>query len=386
MRTDHQEEPIIKFVDQTLQHALQKSASDIHIEPFATHCRIRYRQDGVLYQIAEITPLFAARVITRLKIMAQLNIAERRLPQDGRFQIGEPMSADIRMSCCPTIFGEKIVLRLAPAENSRLEINELGFTNEQQKIFLEKISSAQGIILVTGPTGSGKTATLYAALRLLNTSEKNISTIEDPVEIQLAGINQVNINPKIGLDFATALRTFLRQDPDILMLGEIRDQETAAIAVQAAQTGHLVLTTLHTNSALETFHRLQSLGLETYQLSHAITLIISQRLARKLCPLCKTPATLSTATQFEIDLTEGHEAYTAQGCAHCLYGYRGRTGIYEFLTLNETTLQQLVNNKDTAAVNHYLLQNGFLSLRAAGLAKVREGITSYAEINRIISP
>lgn len=356
------EEPLIRFVDIIIQNALQKSASDIHIEPYKTICRIRYRQDGILYEIAEIPGKLASRLVTRLKVMAQLDISERRLPQDGHFQITQAGVIDVRINTCPTLFGEKVVLRLLDARKTSMEINSLGFTADQKKIFLEKISQPQGLILVTGPTGSGKTMTLYSALRHLNISEKNISTVEDPVEIQLAGINQVNINPKIGLHFATALRTFLRQDPDILMVGEIRDPETAEIAIQAAQTGHLVLSTVHTNSALETLARLQSMGIAPYHLSRSISLIISQRLIRKLCQHCRH----------------------AQACEHCLDGYQGRVGIYEFLPMTEAIAQLILSGAATQTISAQLQGQGFLSLRQIAMEKVKLGITSLSEINRVL--
>ncbi len=364
------EEPLIKFVDNIIRHALQKFASDIHIEPFENECRIRYRQDGILYFIAEIPAQFASRVVTRLKVMAGLDIAERRLPQDGRFQL-EPDHIDLRINICPTVQGEKAVLRILDGRKGVLDIDELGFTAKQKNLFLENISRPQGMVLVTGPTGSGKTVTLYSALRYLNTSDKNISTIENPVEIHMHGINQVNINPKIGLHFATALRTFLRQDPDIMMVGEIRDFETADIAIQAAQTGHLILSSVHTNSAIETFTRLQTMGVETYHLTHCISLIIAQRLARKLCQHCKTPDTIG---------------YIARGCEQCLDGYRGRTGIYEFLPLTETIAALFLAGASKRRITEAAAREGWLTLLTAGFEKVKDGITSLSEINRIIKP
>jgi type IV pilus assembly protein PilB len=362
------EEPLIKFVDNIIRHALQKSASDIHIEPFEKECRIRYRQDGILYPIAEIPAQFAARVVTRLKVMAALDIAERRLPQDGRFQL-EPDSIDLRINICPTVHGEKAVLRILDGRKAVLDIDALGFTASQKTIFIEKISRPQGMVLVTGPTGSGKTVTLYSALRYLNTSDKNISTIENPVEIHMHGINQVNINPKIGLHFAAALRTFLRQDPDIMMVGEIRDVETAEIAIQAAQTGHLILSSVHTNSAIDTFTRLQTMGIETYHLAHSISLIIAQRLARKLCPHCKSPDAVG---------------FKANGCELCLEGYQGRTGIYEFLPLTENITPLFLAGAPKQTIIDAAHCEGLLTLQAAGFEKIKAGITSLTEINRII--
>lgn len=281
--TDH----IINYVNELFANAINNSISDIHIEPFEHHCRIRFRRDGLLHEAASLPPHLSTQIIARLKIMAELNIAEKRLPQDGRIKTFHHNKIDIRINTCPTLFGEKIVLRLPSCNQASLNIQTLGTTEQQTAQLLHSLSKPQGLILVTGPTGSGKTMTLYSALQHLNTIEKNISTIEDPVEIQLDNINQINIRPHIGLNFATALRTLLRQDPDIIMLGEIRDHETAIIAVQAAETGHLVLSTLHTNSAIESLSRLHSLGISPYHLIHSTSLIIAQRLVRKLCVHCK---------------------------------------------------------------------------------------------------
>ena len=361
------DEPLIRFVDHMILHAIQQAASDIHIEPYETNSRIRYRQDGMLFEITQIPAQLASRLITRLKVLARLDITERRLPQDGRLQIH---NIDIRINSCPTLFGEKIVLRLLNSKNNSLEINDLGFSELQKNIFLKKISQPQGLILVTGPTGSGKTVTLYTALNYLNTSEKNILTVEDPVEIQLNGINQVNINPKIGLDFSNTLRTFLRQDPDIIMVGEIRDHETAKIAVQAAQTGHLVLSTLHTNSAIETLSRLQSMGIASYNIINSISLIIAQRLIRKLCDICKQPDTFSTY-------------FRAIGCDHCLQGYQGRIGIYEFLPISDKIAGLILSEANSIILTEQAKQEGFITLRDAGFEKVTQGVTSLTELNRV---
>jgi type IV pilus assembly protein PilB len=369
--SSHYDEPLIKFVDNILLHALQKSASDIHIEPYESHCRIRYRLQGILYTITEINSTLATRLITRLKVMAQLNIAERRLPQDGHFQImlaAAPI--DVRLNTCPTLFGEKIVLRILDTRHLTLAIDRLGFTPPQLTLFLAKISEPQGLILVTGPTGSGKTVTLYSALNYLNKPSKNISTVEDPVEIRLPGINQVNIHPKIGLDFATILRTFLRQDPDIIMLGEIRDAETAMIATQAAQTGHLVLSTVHTNNAIETLARLTTLGVT----ANNISLILAQRLLRILCDACKIPDKTISASSI----------YQALGCPQCLNGYVGRTAVYEVLTITEELTELLANTSNTQAMQNYLQQNGFVNLQDAAFAMVNRGHTSLHEMHRVL--
>jgi type IV pilus assembly protein PilB len=361
-----QDESLINLVDQIISHAIQQSSSDIHIEPFLHSCRIRYRRDGMLYEVTAIPANLALQFITRLKVMAQLDITERRLPQDGRFKFH---AIDVRINTCPTLHGEKIVLRLLNANNISLDFTTLGFNEKQKNLFLQKISKPQGMVLVTGPTGSGKTITLYSALNQLNTIEKNISTVEDPIEIQLNGINQININSKIGLTFANALRTLLRQDPDILMVGEIRDQETAAMAIQAAQTGHLVLSTLHTNNALETITRLKSMGVTLHDIINSVSLIISQRLLRKLCPHCK-----------QSDKT----IFYASSCPYCLNGYHGRVGIYEFLPLTKKITDLLLTKKNSAAISQQLQQTGYTTLHEAGMHKVQQGITSMLELNRVV--
>lgn len=376
------DEPLIKFVDHLILHARQQSASDIHIEPFEKCCRIRYRQDGILYLISEIPLHLAIRLATRLKVMAKLNIAERRLPQDGRFHCHQ---TDIRMNTCPTLFGEKIVLRLLDTNKSTLDISQLGFTEKQHTLFIDKISQPQGLILVTGPTGSGKTTTLYSALQYLNHSEKNISSAEDPIEIQINGINQVAINPKINFDYATALRSFLRQDPDILMVGEIRDYETADIAIQAAQTGHLVLSTLHTNSAVETLSRLQLIGIPIYNLINSISLIVAQRLIRKLCNVCKQPEKKSIKMLKNLNLPEESYFYRAVGCTKCLKGYQGRLGIYEILVMTEEISSLFSSHTHPTIFLSHLKQTGFDSLYDSGLKKVMDGTTSLTELNRVLN-
>lgn len=369
-----EDEPLIQFANNLIKNAIQQSASDIHIEPQRDHYRIRYRQDGILQKITEIPMQSGARLIARLKVLAKLDIAERRLPQDGRFHLHH---IDIRLSTCPTLFGEKIVLRLLDTHHTALDIETLGFTEDQRQVFLQKISQPQGLILVAGPTGSGKTVTLYSALQHLNTLQKNISTAEDPIEIQLSGINQVNINPKIGLHFSTILKTFLRQDPDILMVGEIRDQETAEIAIQAAQTGHLVFSTIHANNVYESLVRLQSMGIPTYHLLHSIALLISQRLVRKLCVHCKQLNMISAADLIELGFHLDHanaiDIYRAANCAECNQGYQGRTGIFELLPITED-ITQLEN------IHHKKIS----SLRQIGFEKIKSGITSIAELNRVI--
>lgn len=346
--TEPDDGPISKFVAKLLDDAILQGVSDIHIEPFPQFCRLRFRRDGLLYEVATTPPHFATRVITRLKIMAHLNIAERRLPQDGRLQ---HCGMDIRINTCPTLSGEKMVLRLLNASKMKLDMNALGLTDVQQELFLDKLTQPQGLILVTGPTGSGKTITLYSALHFLNQIEKNISSVEDPVEIEFTGINQVNVNARIGLDFASVLRSLLRQDPDIIMIGEIRDAQTAAIAIQAAQTGHLVLSTLHTNNAMETITRLQSMNIASHHIN-TISLIIAQRLVRKLCVHCK-----------KISHQHAFTSYVPVGCHHCYQGYHERIAIFELMQLHEENQ---------------------MSLREAGMLLVQQGITSYAELLRVI--
>lgn len=358
---EENDEPVIEFVDCLIQEAIQKQVSDIHLEPYQQYCRIRFRCDGLLSLAASVPLALANRIITRLKIMANLNIAERRRPQDGRIKLPLAAHIDIRTNTCPTLYGEKIVLRILDMSHINLKIDSLGMTAAQNNLFHEKLSQPQGLILVTGPTGSGKTVTLYSALHDLNQIEKNISTVEDPVEIELAGINQVNIHPRIGLDFAVVLRSLLRQDPDIILVGEIRDAETANIAMQAAQTGHLVLSSLHTNSAAETIIRLQSIGVSAYHLISSISLIIAQRLVRVLCSHCQ-----------------------GNGCAQCYQGYQGRIGIFELLPVTESIATLILSHANTAQILEKMQQEGCLSLWEAGMEKVRQGITSLAELERVL--
>lgn len=369
------DEPLIQYVNQTIEHAIKEQASDIHIEPYQHYCRIRYRRDGMLYEIAQIPLDLASQFILRLKIMARLDISEQRFPQDGRFQYS---NIDIRMNTCPTLYGEKVVLRLLSDQYFSLNLDALGFNLTQKQLFLNHIAKPHGMILVTGPTGSGKTTTLYAALNHLNTTEKNISTVEDPIEIQCNGINQVAIQPKIGLHYATILRTFLRQDPDIIMIGEIRDSETANIALQAAETGHLVLSTLHTNSAIETLFRLQSMGIEPYKMASSLSLIIAQRLLRKLCVHCKQPEQDSARilTNLHIDPSLTTTLFRAIGCKYCLNGYQGRIAVYEMLA----------NTRDlTDAIFHERsIQHHFQTLHQSGIEKVLDGTISLTELNRVL--
>lgn len=382
--------PVVKFVDDILHDALLKRASDIHFEPFESNYRIRYRLDGILQEIATPPQDWSARVTARIKIMAKLDISERRIPQDGgfKFKLPSSKSIDFRVSTCPTTHGEKVVLRLLNADTAKLSIEALGFSPIQQAHFINAIRRPQGMILVTGPTGSGKTVTLYAALNVLNTSEVNISTVEDPVEIKVFGINQVQINPKTGLTFSSALGAFLRQDPDIIMVGEIRDLETAQIAVKAAQTGHLVLSTLHTNSASQTLNRLINIGIPTFNIAHSISLIIAQRLIRKLCEQCKqlrqdyTPESL-LELGFQTKDIEKIKLYKAIGCSQCTNGYKGRIGVFEVLPMSKELGLLLMSGGNSLGIEKLAQSQGFLTLFQSGLEKIKLGITTLEEVNRV---
>ena len=365
--------PVVGYLHKILQSAIAQGASDIHIEPYDNRCRIRARFDGLLSEIATPPYHMAPRLASRLKILSQCDIAEKRLPQDGRFKITLPhqQTVELRVSTCPTQFGEKVVLRILDPSTTHLQVDNLGLEEHQQTLFLEAVQRPQGLILVTGPTGSGKTVTLYTALHRLNTRDKNIMTIEDPIEMYQAGINQVNINPKAGLHFATALRAFLRQDPDIIMVGEMRDHETADIAIKAAQTGHLVLSTVHTNSAVDTITRLLHLGIAPFHLTSALTLIIAQRLVRCLCPHCK---------QWD----ECSASYTAIGCEHCHQGYKGRTGIYELMPLSPLLCHLIETGQPSTVLEQQLQQEQHCQLRQSARLKVQQGITSLTELQRVL--
>jgi type IV pilus assembly protein PilB len=365
---------IISWVEKMLHDAIQKSASDIHIEPYKTAYRIRFRLDGILHKITQLPLDIGQRVVARLKIMSRLDMAERRLPQDGRFSVDLPSqeNKDCRISVCPTLFGEKIVVRILDAGKVSLDIDDLGLEKNQKKIFLQTIKKPQGMILVTGPTGSGKTVTLYTALNFLNNLEKNICTVEDPVEITLPGINQIHVDLKIQLTFSKVLRSFLRQDPDILMVGEIRDQETAETAIKAAQTGHLVLSTLHTNSAVETLSRLAMLGVSAFNIAHTVQLIIAQRLVRKLCPYCK---------RLKSDVMQGYERV---GCDECTQGYKGRVAVFECLFLSPDICALVVQGKSAQEISEAAKSAGMLGLHEAALNKVSAGVTTLEEIQRVV--
>ena len=386
---DIDDAPIVRFVNKILLDAIKKGASDIHMEPYEKNFRIRFRADGMLHQISSPPPNIANRIISRIKVMAKMDIAERRIPQDGRIKIAltKQQDIDFRVNSCPTLFGEKIVLRILDPTSAQIGIEKLGFEPEQEAIFLNAINRPYGMILVTGPTGSGKTVTLYTALNLLNKVERNICTAEDPVEITVEGINQVNMNVKAGLTFANALRAFLRQDPDIIMVGEIRDLETADIAVKAAQTGHLVLSTLHTNDAPQTINRLMQMGIESFNLVSAVILIIAQRLARCLCEHCKTivhyPDNVLISAGFKAEEIDNLKLYASVGCEHCTAGYKGRIGIFQILTLSDNMRTLILEGGNAIQIAQIAKSEGINDLRASGLNKIRLGITSLEEVDRV---
>lgn len=384
--------PIIRFVNKILVDAIRQGASDIHCEPYDKKYRIRYRVDGVLHVAAEPPYNLGPRITARIKIMAKLDISERRIPQDGKIKLKfHNSSIDFRVNTTPTIHGEKSVLRILDSSAAKLDIDVLGLDDHQKHLLMKNIRLPQGMVLVTGPTGSGKTVTIYSSIRILNRPEVNISTAEDPVEIQLPGINQVHINNKVGLTFASALRAFLRQDPDIVMIGEIRDFETAEVAVKAAQTGHLLLSTLHTNSAAETLARLRNIGIEPYNIAATVELIIAQRLGRKLCTNCKTVydkeanrAQLLTLglTEAEID-DEEIVIYAPVGCNVCTKGYKGRIGFFEFMDITPELEEMIISEATAPEMEKLAMEQGMISLRDSALIALRKGITSIDEVQRV---
>lgn len=383
--------PVVRYVNKILLDAINANASDIHFEPYEKNYRIRFRQDGILRNTTPPPANIAKRLATRLKVMARLNIAEHRVPQDGRIRmpLSQHKAIDFRINTCPTLHGEKIVLRLLDPSSAQIGIDALGFDQQQKQFFLDAIQKPHGMILVTGPTGSGKTVSLYTALNLLNHPQVNIFTVEDPVEIQVPGINQVNVNLKTGLTFAAASRAFLRQDPDIIMVGEIRDLETAEIAIKAAQTGHLVLSTLHTNDASQTLARLAYMGIPTFNIASSINLIIAQRLARRLCDNCKCLEKLPQEALMAAGFTEaeaqcGINTYTATGCAACHgSGYKGRVGIFEVMPISDSMGRLIMQGADAIQIRDQAKQENIADLRTSGLGKVKAGLTSLEEVNRV---
>ncbi|WED26182.1 Flp pilus assembly complex ATPase component TadA [Vibrio sp. DW001] len=380
-------DPISRYINQILLEAMQKRSSDIHFEPYEHKYRIRLRCDGVLVEIDSPPPQLANRLSSRIKVMANLDIAEKRLPQDGRMKhtLTSKQSVDIRVSTLPTLWGEKIVLRLLKTQSVPLDITALGLSQTQMDLYVSAISKPQGLVLITGPTGSGKTISLYTALTYLNTPEKNISTAEDPIEINLLGINQVQMNDKIDLNFTSTLKALLRQDPDIIMIGEIRDIESAEIVIKAAQTGHLVLSTLHTNSASEAVTRLLNMGVDKFSLASCLSLIVAQRLTRALCPACKE-LDLETSSNRKLNPRGSLQIYKANphGCADCLSGYSGLIGIFELLNIDKTLMRTIERQSSASEINDIALENGFIPLSDSGRNKLIEGITSIKELQRTL--
>ncbi len=389
-RDDVEDAPIVRFVNKVMLDAIRRGASDIHFEPFEKLYRVRFRMDGVLKEIAQPPVVLAPKLSARLKVMSRLDIAERRVPQDGRIKmkLSKNRAIDFRVSTCPTLFGEKIVLRILDPAQAQLGIESLGYEPFQKELYLKYLAKPQGMILVTGPTGSGKTVSLYTGLAILNREDTNISTAEDPAEINLPGVNQVNVNPKVGLTFAAAMRAFLRQDPDVIMVGEIRDLETAEIAIKAAQTGHLVLSTLHTNDAPQTLTRMVDMGVKPYAIATSVSLIIAQRLARRLCSHCKQPLDIPREALLkegftQADLAAGMKIFAPKGCANCTDGYKGRVGIYQVLPVTEAIVRIILALGSAPEIGAQAAKEGVWDLRRAGLEKVKSGMTSLEEVNSV---
>jgi type IV pilus assembly protein PilB len=389
-KDDVEDAPVVRFVNKILLDAIKRGASDVHFEPYEKFFRVRTRLDGVLSEVAQPPVVLANKVCARLKVMSRMDIAERRVPQDGRIKmrLSRNRAIDFRVNTCPTLFGEKIVLRILDPSSAKLGIDALGYEDTQKALYLKHLNKPYGMILVTGPTGSGKTVSLYTGLNILNTIDRNISTAEDPAEINLPGINQVNVNPKVGLTFASSLKAFLRQDPDVIMVGEIRDLETAEIAIKAAQTGHLVLSTLHTNDAPRTLTRLVDMGVKPYAIATSVSLIIAQRLARRLCDNCKQAQDIPQEalkkegfTDAEID--SGVTVFAAKGCRQCNEGYKGRVGIFQVMEVSETMGRIIMEGGNAMQIADQAAREGVIDLRRAGLNKVKEGVTSLVEVNRV---
>lgn len=389
-RADIEDAPVVRFVNKILLDAIKRGASDVHFEPYEKYFRVRTRLDGVLSEVAQPPVALATKVCARLKVMSRMDIAERRVPQDGRIKmrLSKNRAIDFRVNTCPTLHGEKVVLRILDSAAAQLGIDVLGYEPHQKELYEKHLMKPYGMILVTGPTGSGKTVSLYTGLNILNTEDRNISTAEDPCEINLPGVNQVNVNPKVGLTFASALKAFLRQDPDIIMVGEIRDLETAEIAIKAAQTGHLVLSTLHTNDAPRTLTRLVDMGVKPYAIATSVSLIIAQRLARKLCDNCKetrdVPREALEKEGFEAeDFDNGITIYGPKGCKSCNDGYKGRVGIFQVMEVSETMGRIIMEGGNAIQIADQAAIEGVIDLRRAGLNKVKDGVTSLEEINRV---
>ena len=389
-RDDIEDAPVVRFVNKVLLDAIKRGASDVHFEPYEKMFRVRTRLDGVLSEVAQPPVALANKVCARLKVMSRMDIAERRVPQDGRIKmrLSKNRAIDFRVNTCPTLFGEKIVLRILDPSSAKLGIDALGYDDFQKTMYQKHLDKPYGMILVTGPTGSGKTVSLYTGLNILNTVDRNISTAEDPAEINLPGINQVNVNPKVGLTFASSLKAFLRQDPDVIMVGEIRDLETAEIAIKAAQTGHLVLSTLHTNDAPRTLTRLVDMGVKPYAIATSVSLIIAQRLARRLCDNCKevrdVPREALEKEGFEEqDIEGGLTIFGPVGCKSCNDGYKGRLGIFQVMEVSETMGRIIMEGGNAMSIADQAVAEGVMDLRGAGLNKVKEGLISLEEVNRV---
>jgi len=389
-RDDVEDAPIVRFVNKLMLDAIRRGASDIHFEPYEKTYRVRFRMDGVLKEIAQPPVQLAGKLAARLKVMSRLDIAERRVPQDGRIKmrLSKNRAIDFRVSSCPTLYGEKIVMRILDPSQAQLGIDALGYEPKQKELYVKYLAKPQGMILVTGPTGSGKTVSLYTGLNILNREDTNISTAEDPSEINLPGVNQVNVNPKVGLTFAAAMRAFLRQDPDVIMVGEIRDLETAEIAIKAAQTGHLVLSTLHTNDAPQTLTRLIDMGVKPYAIATSVSLIIAQRLARRLCANCKTPMDVPREALAKegfqaSDIESGMRLFAPKGCANCTDGYKGRVGIYQVMPVTDAIARLILAGGSAVDISDQSAKEGFWDLRRSGLEKVKSGLTSLEEINSV---
>jgi len=387
--TDVDDAPVVRFINKVLLDAINTGASDIHFEPYEKTYRVRYRRDGILKEIATPPVALNRRISARLKVLSRLDISERRVPQDGRMKmkLSKNRAIDFRVNSCPTLFGEKIVLRILDPTSAQLGIDALGYEEDQKQLYMEALEQPQGMILVTGPTGSGKTVSLYTGLNILNTEDRNISTAEDPAEINLPGVNQVNVDNKVGLTFASALKAFLRQDPDIIMVGEIRDLETAEIAIKAAQTGHLVLSTLHTNDAPQTLSRMLNMGVAPFNIASSVSLIIAQRLARRLCNNCKKPVDIPHEALLEEGFREGEldglKIYRPEGCDQCDDGYKGRVGIYQVMPLSEEMQRIIMENGNSMEIADQAAKEGVNDLRRSGLIKVKNGLTSLEEVNRV---
>ena len=388
---DTEDAPVVRFINKVLLDAIKQGASDIHFEPYEKFYRVRLRQDGMLKETAKPPVNLATKLAARLKVLARLDISERRIPQDGRIKmkISKNRAVDFRVSTCPTLFGEKVVMRILDPSSAQMGIDALGYEEEQKQLYMDALSKPYGMILVTGPTGSGKTVSLYTGVNILNTPDRNISTAEDPAEIQLPGVNQVNVHPKVGLTFASALRAFLRQDPDVILVGEIRDLETAEIAIKASQTGHLVLSTLHTNDAPKTLARLVDMGVQPYAIASSVTLIIAQRLGRRLCSNCKKPKDVPREAMLKAGFTEKEldeekfKVYGPVGCDQCNEGYKGRVGIYQVMPVTEAIGKIIMEGGNSMDIAQQAEKEGVKDLRASGRQKVKDGITSLEEILRV---